>query len=131
MPRIFQTLNGIAHREAAAHQRANLLVKTAVAIAFSYAALAWKSATPGSGQLAALSMAVFWLSTFFYVGTIGALTEVKSLRTRVRNHQQAMHARDTEERGIMADIDLIALLGASVLPFVIIMCSAGFAQPHP
>ena len=131
MTRIFQALNGIAHREAAAHQRATMLVKTAVAIAFSYAALASKLATPGSGQLLALSMAVFWLSGFFYVGTVAALTQVKSLRTRVRNHHLAMHAPETEDQGFIADLDLIALLGGSVLPFVIIMCSAGFAHPHP
>lgn len=128
MPRIWRTADGLGLREKAAHDRANTLVKTAVAISFSYPALALKIGEAPGWEMGALALATFWVVAALYLGTVAALAEVRTLRVKVRGHRRALRCPDIYPQGFMADIDLLALLLAAVLPIAVIMFASDFVR---
>lgn len=130
LPTIWRTANGLGNREKAAHDRASTLVKTAVAISFGYPALAIKIGKAPSWEIAALALGTFWVVAALYLGTVAALAEVRALRVRVQSHRRALRCPDIHPQGIMADVDLIALLLAAVLPVAIVMFASDLVRPH-
>ncbi|WP_342657306.1 hypothetical protein NPJ82_10350 [Sphingomonas sp. NY01] len=130
LPTIWRSANGLGLREKAAHDRANTLVKTAVAISFGYSASALNIGRAAGWEMAALALATFWVVAALYLGTVAALAEVRTLRVKIRGHRRALRCPDIHPQGFMAIIDLIALLLAAVLPIAIIMFASDLARLH-